>query len=162
MASVVMQILSQEVRAARNLRVHREAAAAEAEAEAAAAGDEAATKPQAPKAGGLADHVKKQLRTFGTESSGGGAASASSSTSSALPIRTRTFLESASDRSRGRDLDRRRNLIAVSSRAGGDKDAGGGMATLPVLTTSTFSVSFKFHEGFTNAVRRPVVISDFC
>ena len=166
MASVVMQILAQEVRVVRNLRV-REEADAEMAATTTAATTTATIKPQAPRAGGLADHVKAQLRTFGPSAVSVAPVlkSIAASTSTTAPSHTRTFLESASDRSRSRDLDRRRNLITVTSRVGlggGEGISGGGGGGVhPLLTTRTFSVCFKYHEGFTNAVRRPVKIRDF-
>lgn len=92
-----------------------------------------------------------------------------------------TFLALAAEQARGRAHERRRNVIATSvaaqqaqaqallaAPAGGSGGSAGAAAAGPAApapvqprTKPVFAVAYKFHEGFTNAVRRPVRLTDF-
>ena len=138
----------------------------------------AASGPKRPSAGALAEHVKRQIGGFdrpGEPGSGTDALAASAAAverarlgtaASAVPL---SFLQAASEHYRARDVDRRRNLVAASTAAAtasapasaAPPAAGGAELGAATSTGVAFSILFRYQEGFTNAVRRPVKLNDF-
>lgn len=139
----------------------------------------------AAKAGALPEHVRRQLAAFGSGASAAAIAASAASAGGmadvdeAQPVKALSFLEQAALRSRQNMAARKRAIVASSGAAsntascgagagadgagagagagagisGGNASAGGGLQRFPV--------HYKFQEGFTNAVRRPVRAEDW-
>ncbi len=166
------EVLSHEVRLTR-LRLSTRASAAKAAGAGAGgtgAGEEAAA-PRAPVL--LPEHVARQLAAVAGQASVGpsaaaaaAAAAAEAAAAAALP---RNFLSEAASKSRELHMARKRLAVTVedggsgadgapaagagAGAANGGGGGGGGKAKYPVF--------FRFQEGFTNAVKRTLRISDF-
>jgi hypothetical protein len=162
-----MSILSGEVKVAR-VRLAAAHAASEEDGGTAFVGAAAAPGAPAPAPAtskALAPHVRAQLDGFdrpgepGSGRAAHAAAAAAEAAAAAGPAPPTSFLAAAGERSRLRDLDRRRAVIADSARAQGG--GGGGAARAAGLPAVAFTVNYRYHEGFTNAVRRPVRVRDF-
>lgn len=140
-----MQALAAEIRVALLLRNRT------AEAEKANGGDAAGgADAPASRAGALAPHVLQQLASVK-------AGERAVIRQMAAPTAPTGFLAAAALRSRGREIDRKRAMIASSARV----TEGGGGAVAPRVEHHAAAVSYRYQEGFTNAVRRPVRLRDF-
>ena len=144
LASSVMQALAAEIRVALLLRNRT------AEVEKTSAG-QASGNSGVPtsRAGALAPHVLEQLASVK-------AGERPTIRQLAAPAAPAGFLAAAAARSRGREIDRKRAMIASSART-----EGGAGAVAPRVEYEPAAVSYRYQEGFTNAVRRPVRLRDF-
>ena len=179
--SAVMAILAEQTKIARLRMAAAQrgggGAVGDDEAGGAAGASPAKAALKAPAAGALAEHVRRQITGFdrpGEPGSGRDAAAVAAAAAAvaaaaggdgaarAAPL---SFLQAAAERAIARDVERRRNLIAASTRAAAA--AGGSEASSACAAAASggggvaFSVVFRYHEGFTNAVRRPVRLADF-
>ncbi len=163
---LLQQMLATEVRLARMAASYRERAVTVR-----AGGNGEAVGRTAPVAVALPEHVKRQLADGGKGAAARLAAAAAVEVALPppdVPRKPATQLQYLSDRSvrsREQDLARKRSAIeATRVQANGVKAPPvvgaapyAGAKAAPV----TFLFTYKYHEGFTNAVRRPVTLRDF-